>query len=356
MISGPEQEQIGKIPSRIFREVIFPHLGAQRPDVLVGPRHGLDAGIVHLGGEQVLAVTADPFYVQPELGWERAAWFAVHIVASDAATTGLRPTHLSVDLNLPHSMTDSELEALWLAVDAACREIGLAVVAGHTGRYEGCDYPMLGGATVLAMGAEDAFVTPAMARPGDAILITKGVAIETVVLLAVSFPRVLEEGLGADLVSAAQKLFGQMSVVRDAGVAVGVGVRNRGVTSMHDATERGLFGGLHEIADASHVGMVVDRDAIGMPEPVRAICDLLHINPYEASSEGTLILTCVAAYSSQIERRLRKNGIDVYRIGEVVPPDRGLQLVVDGREQPLPVPAADAFWPAYVAARDGLVP
>jgi hydrogenase expression/formation protein HypE len=356
VISESSEDQVGKIAPDVFRRAIFPHLGAERDDVVVGPQHGVDAGIIRLGGGQVLAVTTDPFYVQPHLGWERAAWFGVNIVASDAATTGLAPSHLSVDLNLPLTMPDGDLERLWLGVHEACREIGLAVVAGHTGRYERCDFPMLGGATILALGHEDAYVTPAMARPGDAILITKGVAIESACLLALSFPGFLSSQLGEAVVTATQKRFRQLSVVCDARIAAGAGIRKRGVTSMHDATERGLFGGLHEIAQASGVGMVVDRDAIDIPSDVRAICDLLDMNPYDASSEGTLILTCVARDAAEVMDRLQSGGIGAHRIGEVVPPDQGMHLVVDGREQTLPLPSEDAFWPAYVAARAGAEP
>jgi hydrogenase maturation factor len=356
MIRESNKQQVGKIASGVFSDFIFPHLGAARDDILVGPRHGVDAGIIRLGGGRVLAVTTDPFYVQPELGWERAAWFGVNIIASDAATTGLVPSHLSIDLNLPPDMPDGDLERLWLGVHEACFEIGLAVVAGHTGRYEGCSFPMLGGATILATGSEDAYVTPAMACPGDAVLITKGIAIESASLLALAFPDFLSSKLGDAVVAAAQARFRQLSVVRDARVAAESGVRTRGVTSMHDATERGLFGGLHEIAEASDVGMMIDGGAIGIPTDVRAICDALEMDPYAASSEGTLILTSVAGDAAEIMDRLQSAGIQAYRIGEVVPRDEGVRLVVSGREQTLPLPSEDAFWPAYVAARAGTEP
>jgi hydrogenase maturation factor len=355
-VSESQAEQIGKIASRVFSDVIFPHLGARRRDILVGPRHGVDAGIIRIGGGQVLAVTTDPLYVEPQLGWGRASWFAVHIVASDAATTGLAPSHICVDLNLPPTVSDGDLEALWLGIDGACREIGLAIITGHTGRYEGCSFPMLGGATVLAIGPEDGYVTPAMARPGDALLMTKGVAIETAALLAISFPQLLADRLGERTTQAADSLFRQLSVVRDASISAGVGVRARGVTSMHDATERGLFGSLHEIAEASGVGAIVDRDAIGILPEVRSICDLFHIDPCTASSEGTLILTCVPDRVEAVMGRLRDSGIASYRIGEIVPAREGVRIVAGGRAEPLPRPAEDAFWPAYLAARSGEIP
>ncbi len=113
-----------------------------------------------------MALTADPVFVVPAYGWERAAWFAVHILASDASTSGLPLRWMSVDLNLPPSISDEDLTALWDAFHRSCEDLGIAVVTGHTGRYDGCDWPMVGGATCLALGPADAFVTPDDGPPG----------------------------------------------------------------------------------------------------------------------------------------------------------------------------------------------
>ncbi|HYM63371.1 MAG TPA: hypothetical protein VES61_01695, partial [Gaiellaceae bacterium] len=89
----PPREQtrpaVGKLGAEVFAETILTRLGRRDPDVLVPPQHGVDAGIVRLAPGAAMAVTADPVFVVPAYGWERAAWFAVHILASDAATSGL---------------------------------------------------------------------------------------------------------------------------------------------------------------------------------------------------------------------------------------------------------------------------
>ena len=232
---------VGKISRDVFEHVIRPHLGKKRKSVLVGPQHGIDIGVVDIGHGQVMALTTDPFFIVPEYGWERAAWFAVHILASDVCTCGLTPTYFTVDLNLPRSITRDELEEMWLATSRACEEIGLAVVAGHTARYDGTGYPMVGGATAIAIGEKDRFMTPAMARVGDTVIVTKGAAIEATGLFGVTFPDRISSNLGIETSKAAQDLFFQMSVVTDARTAVQVGVHEEGVTAMHDATECGVW-------------------------------------------------------------------------------------------------------------------
>jgi hydrogenase maturation factor len=339
--------EVGKISPEIFEHVIKPHLGRRRDDVLVGPQHGVDVGIVDLGGGRVMALSTDPFFIVPEYGWERAAWFAVHILASDASTSGLRPTHFTVDLNLPRSITREQLEALWVATDAACREIGMAIVTGHTARYDGCNYPMVGGATVISIGEKDRYVTPAMAAPGDVVIVTKGAAIEATGLFGVTFPDRILAALGPEIARAAEDLFYQMSVVNDALTAVEVGVRDDGVTAMHDATECGVWGGLYEIAEASGVGMLVDQGAVVVRPEVRAVCELFGMDPYSSISEGTLILTCRPHRREAVLDRLRGAGIDATEVGEVTPAEKGIRVVADGRERPLAHPRVDPFWNAF---------
>ena len=187
---------LGKITDDFFQRVIKPQLGAKRPEVAVGPEQGVDVGIIELG-EHALAMTADPVFIVPEYGFERSAWFAIHILASDAVTSGLAPAFLSIDLNLPPGLADADLEAMWGVIHRECERMGAAIVTGHTGRYDNCQYPMVGGATFMAMGPRDAYCSPRFCKPGDRIIITKGPAVEATGIFAAMFPERLEKKFGA---------------------------------------------------------------------------------------------------------------------------------------------------------------
>ena len=132
------EQRTGKATAELFEQVILRRLGAKDDDVLIGPRHGVDVGVVRVAAGVAMALTTDPVFIVPAYGWERAAWFAVHILASDAATSGLPLRYMTVDLNLPPEITDDELTSLWDAFHRACEDIGVAVVTGHTARYDGC--------------------------------------------------------------------------------------------------------------------------------------------------------------------------------------------------------------------------
>ncbi len=87
-MGATELPELGKISPEVFEELIYPRLGAPSSDVLVGPQSGVDVGIVRLG-EMAMAMTTDPVFIVPQYGWERAAWFAIHILMSDAVTSGV---------------------------------------------------------------------------------------------------------------------------------------------------------------------------------------------------------------------------------------------------------------------------
>jgi len=340
---------IGKISGEAFRKLIFPHLGAVRPEVLVGPQHGVDVGIAQIGNRAV-AMTTDPVFIVPEYGLERAAWFATHILASDVVTSGLPPAFLAIDLNLPLTITEQELDTIWTTIDRECKEMGMAIICGHTARYDNCHYPMVGGATVMAIGSVDEYVTPKFCREGDKIIITKGPAIEAAGIFATMFPRYLTETLGQEFSQKAQNLFYKMSVVDDALIAVKVGVRDAGISAMHDATECGVYGGIFEIAQAGGLGARVDISQIPFEDCVREICDLFKIDPYKSISEGTLIITCREHKAEAVVRMLNKAGIKAAIVGDLVSAKDGISAIENGKERKLEHPQVDPFWRAFQEA------
>jgi hydrogenase expression/formation protein HypE len=344
-----EMPEIGKISPEIFKELIFPRLGAANEKILVGPQHGVDAGIVDIGG-QAVSFTCDPVFIVPEYGWERAAWFAVHIIASDSVTSGLRPRLLSIDLNLPMEMTRRQLETVWEVIHRECQKLGIAVITGHTARYENCHYPMVGGATMTGIGGLDEYVTPAFCRPGDKIIVTKGPAIEATGIFAAMFPKIIEKEFGADFSRRAEAVFYKMSVVEDALTAVGVGVRENGVTAMHDATECGVWGGLYELAQAAGLGARIEKEKIIVEEGVPEVCRFFGLDPYASISEGTLIIACKARRADEVVGALGKKGVKSSIVGELTTPERGMVLVEKGQEKKLEHPIVDPFWRAFYDA------
>jgi len=343
---------VGKISPEFFDEVIYPRLGAARPEVLVSPQHGVDCGIVRIGDGRVMVITTDPIFIVPEYGFERAAWFAWHILASDVTTSGFPPAYVIVDFNLPLKMTEAEFATVWEVFNRESRKYGAQVVAGHTARYAGTDYPMVGGATYIAVGPEHSYIHPGMAEPGDTIVVTKGAAIEATGIFACAFPETIRQHLGEDILREGQDIFLKMSTVDDALTAASIGVRGQGVTAMHDATECGVIGGLFEIAQASGTGIAVDVDKVPVPRAVEAICKHFGMDPMISISEGTLLIAVKHRKAEALLATLRAKGIAAEAIGEILAKQEGFWMIQDGKRKPLVHPRVDPFWPAMGQAME----
>jgi hydrogenase maturation factor len=340
---------IGKITDEVFRAVIKPRLGAKRPEVVIGPELGVDVGIVELG-DYALAMTSDPVFVVPAYGFERSAWFAIHILASDAVTSGLAPAYLTIDLNLPPELSDSDFALLWDVIHRECEKMGVAIVTGHTGRYENCDFPMIGGATFMALGPRDSYCSPKFCKPGDQIIITKGPAVEATGIFAAMFPDRIEKKFGTAFRKEAENVFFKMSIVDDARIAASVGTRERGVSAMHDATEYGIRGGLHEFARAAGLGLIVHKDEIVITPTVQQVCEMFQIDPFNSISEGTLIAAVRPHAAREVLRRLQDAGISSSICGAMTDKAEGIQMVADGKKYPFEHPGVDPFWDAFYQA------
>jgi len=208
----------------------------------------------------------------------------------------------------------------------------------------------VGGATIIGIGEKDEYVTPKMAKAGDKIIITKGPAIEATGIFASMFPWLIEKQFGLSFTQRAQQIFYQMSVVEDAMTAVSVGVRDEGVSAMHDATECGIWGGLYELAQAAGLGVRVGKEQIVVEDCVAEICSYFGIDPYTSISEGTLIIACREHKAREVVEALSRKGIKSSIIGELTEQGNGMVLISEGREDRLEHPIVDPFWKAFYGA------
>lgn len=338
------KEKIGKIDYDTFEKFILNRLGKEDDSVIVPPMTGVDAGVIDIGNNKVLIIAEDPIFPIPGLPIELLGWATVHIGASDVAVMGVKPRYMTYTLLMPPSTKDDDFTKLVDSIHQTAKELDIAIVGGHTGYYPSVITPVIGGITVFAIADRDAYVTPAGARPGNDVILTKGPAIEATAALSILYEKFLLERYPASLVEKAKATGSQMTVVRDALIAMEAG----GVTAMHDATEGGVIGGLYEIASASHVGMEIDESLFIYPEEVKMVCEALEMDPVEAISEGSLLITVETSHSEKVLSALKDAGIDASIIGKVLEDPRvRFMKRRDGRIVPLAIPKQDPFWPIF---------
>jgi len=321
---------VGKLPAEQLQALLGKYAPLD-PRVVVGPRVGEDAAVIDMGDRYLVATTDPVTFATDELGW-----YALHVNANDLAVRGARPRWFLATLLLPEGRTPPALvEALFAQLGAACRELGVSLVGGHTEVTAGVPRPIAVGA-MLGEVARDRLVTTAGARVGDVLLLTKGVPIEGAAIIARERgDEAVQRGVPADAVARARGFLRApgISVVREALLA---GDLAR-VHAMHDPTEGGLATACRELADAGDVGCRVVRERVPVPPEAGALCAAFGLDPLGTIASGALLLAVDPVDAPRVIAGCRDAGIACCDIGRITPRAGGVILCAGGYEAPMPV-------------------
>ncbi len=342
MDGGEGSLPLGKLPGHLLARLLERYA---TPDerLLVGPGIGRDAAAIALDDARALVVKSDPItFATAEVGW-----YLVNVNANDLACLGATPRWLLVTALLPEGRTTpASVEALFAGLADACAGLGIALAGGHTEITYGLDRPILVG-TLLGEATREELVVPGNARPGDTILLTKGLAVEGTALIAGEREAEVAARHGADFAARCRGFLRDpgISVVRDSVVARAKG----SVHALHDPTEGGVATGLRELAQAAGLGLLVDGDALPVYPETAQLCADYGLDPLGLIASGSLLIAAPPEASEPILSGLRDAGIDATAIGHFTEPRDGLLLRRHGRDEPLPEFAADEVTKLYGA-------
>jgi hydrogenase maturation factor len=176
-------------------------------------------------------------------------------------------------------------------------------------------------------------------RPGDDIILTKGVAVEATAIIALEKANELEGTFSAEYLRRCQGFLRDpgISVVRDAQIAQAAGT----VHAMHDPTEGGLATGLWEMAQAAGVGLQIDEAAIPILPETAALCAEFGLDPLGAIASGALLIACPPPETAAILAALSDEGVQATHLGRAVEERQGCTLLGPDTSRPLPTFARD---------------
>lgn len=307
----------GKLPIKLLERLLKKYTGGGR-GVVVGPSVGIDSAVIDFSGGYLLAKTDPITFVAEDIGQ-----YAIEINANDIAVMGGVPRWFLATVLLPeYKTTASSVEVIFSALRKACRALGVSFCGGHTEITPGVERPIVVG-QMLGEVPRKRLITAGGALPGDEIILTKGIAIEAVSVIARIFEKELEKTFPAAFVKRCRAFMKRpgLSVVKDAQIACKSGK----IHAMHDPTEGGLSTGLYEIALASECGIIIDREIPVFPEAQR-LCSYFGLDPMGSIASGALVLTAAPKEAQKVLGGLKKARIPAWRIGRVTARREGLRV------------------------------
>ncbi len=323
----------GKLPLEMLGRLLG-RIDITDPRVALGPMPGEDAALIDFGDRYLVAKT-DPITFATDM----IGQYMVAVNANDLAVMGATPKWLLATILLPIGTAEREVSAIFEQIRSACAESNISIVGGHTEIAHGIDHPIAVGA-MLGEVAKDEAIFSSGVRPADALILSKGIAVEGTSILAAEFPeRLAAAGVSEkEIASARGLLFSpSISVVPDARIA-----RESGeIHAMHDPTEGGLSGGLYELASASDLGFDIDADAISVLPQTQTVCDALGLDPLGLIASGALLAATASDDARAVIDALESKGIAAAVIGHATDRHRRVRIVSEGRATDFPRFARD---------------
>ena len=296
--------RIGKIPEVVLKRSVFKIIRHRRKEVLVRPGVGLDCAHVEIGNDEVMVLSTDPITGTEE----NIGTLAVHVTANDIASSGAEPIGIMVSTLLPEYTDECKLKEIMRELEAACEELNIEVMGGHTEITDVVNKPLL---TITGVGKikKVKMYAEKKIRPGTEIIMTKWAGLEGTAIIAKEKREELTTRYTSDFVDSATNLLNNISIVKEAKIA-----SEHGAYLMHDITEGGVFGALWEIACAGRCGIEVDLKKIPIRQETVEISEFYDINPYMLISSGSLLI--FADHANALVDELQREGISAVVIGK----------------------------------------
>jgi hydrogenase expression/formation protein HypE len=321
--------ELGKFSSEKLNEIIISKINHKRQEVVLSASVGEDCAAIDIK-DKLCVVSTDPITGAAA----NVGRLSVHVSVNDVASSGAEPVGILVTLLAPPSATFADVEKVIDEISETCDELNLDIVGGHTEVTDAVTRIVVS-TTVLGQCRADKLVTSSGARPGDAIVVTKYVAMEGTAIIAQDYEDRLSGVLTPEQLKKAKALIGNLSVLTEGLVAA-----EFGATAMHDITEGGVFGAVHEICQAAGIGAVVNTADIPLMAETRAICAHLRLNPYRLISSGSMLITLPKP--EPLIAALKTRGILATEIGRMT--ETGIIATQNGQTEPIAPPQADELF------------
>ena len=296
----------------------------------------MDDGAAMRIGSRWLVMTTDSHVVQPLFfpGGDIGR-LAVSGTVNDLSMMGATDVFaMTCAVIIEEGFSRADLERIQRSIRRTCEEAGARIVTGDTkvmGKGE------LDGIVINTTGVAltDRVIPDSALRVGDRLIVTGSIGDHGMAVMAQRLTLAIEGHLVSDV--------GPInSLVRTA-----LDAAPGAIVAMKDPTRGGVSSALHEMAEKSGVGIIVDESALPVSAPTRATCDLLGIDPLHVANEGKAVMGVRPEAADAVLAAIRRHPLGVNaaiigtctaeRVGSIIlDTGFGRRLVAEPDGEPLP--------------------
>lgn len=276
----------GKPTAMLIKDIFYKHFNNE---ILL---QGFDSALLQIE-ERALAFTTDSFIIKPHFfpGGDIGK-LAVCGTANDLTVCGAKPLYLSCAFIIEEGFQMDALESIARSMASTAKELQLRIVTGDTKVVEkGCADGIY--INTAGIGAIIDNYRPKKIKAGDAIIVSGGIGEH-----------------GAAIALERYGIKSRMSLQSDCAAVLPIVEHLKGyleyIKLMKDPTRGGLATVLNEIADTADLGAHVYEELIPKKPEVRALCDMLGMDPIYLACEGRVVLVADGSKAKEILHSLRQ--------------------------------------------------
>ncbi len=290
----------GKLTHQLIQKVFL----SQFKNEALEPLH--DGAMLNINGSRV-AFSTDSYVVSPIFfPGGSIGELAVNGTVNDLAVCGANPMFISAGFIIEEGLPMEELWRIVVSMEVAAKKAGVILVTGDTKVVDrGKADKIFINTSGIGVVDDDIDISPKNIKPGDAIILSGTIADHGIAIMSVREGLEFETRIESDTAP----LNGLVREMLSASKRIRV---------MRDATRGGVASVLNELAESSHVGLMIVEENIPVKEEVRGACEILGFDPLYVANEGKLLAVVPKDDAEVVLKAMRSHplGIDAQIIGE----------------------------------------
>lgn len=301
----------GKLTHTLINKVFAGRFGMDLP---------LTDSAVLKGTDVTLAYTTDGYVVNPLFfPGGNIGKLAVCGTVNDLSVSGAYPAFIAASFIIEEGFPVKELVEIAEAMADEAIKAGVRIVTGDTKVVEKgkCDklFITTSGIGFLKNGMEH-ISAASLVSPSDRIIINGTVGNHSIAVLGARNNLTFSSSVISDCASLNHLIRKVLDSCKE-------------VHFMRDITRGGLATVLHELAEMSGTGIIINESSVPVDDPVRGLCETLGFDPFYLANEGKVIIVAGSGEAEKVAGIMRSDplGIKAEIIGEIIPDNKNMVIL-----------------------------
>ena len=287
---------------------------------------GDDVSAYEIGNSNLAVLKTDMLVdktdVPPKMNLWQASRKAIIMNISDFAAKGVKPLAILVSLGLPRTLKEKDIEQIGRGLNAGAREYGAYIIGGDTNEASDLVISL----SLFGMAKKDELTLRSGAKPGNLVAVTGSFGKTAAGL------KILLDSLEA--ASKIRKILVESVLMPHARLKEGLTLsKTKAVTAAIDSSD-GLAWSLHEIANASNVGFLINK--LPIAKEAEEFAEINRLDPLELTLYGgeeyELVLTIKPNLWRKAEKAVEKVGGKLLSIGKVTA-EKQVLMEINGKRR-----------------------